>query len=1176
MKSFYLALVLLLGCALPTLSQNVRVDGVIQSAHGPAPNVFIAACSQPANLSVTPCTTRVPLCSSLTDVVCTSPNPVTSDGLGNYFFYIPPGTYTYQFYGTGLQTRSFVDQQPGQANVAGAVLLNPSADQTIATGHQLINRGTNQTGPAISTFDANIQGQAFNPALGQVAISGQNLNASTTSGASAGLQGLGQGFDAFGVWGVASNTVGNTVDFPNGGDFQAFLTCSASCGGGPLGNAAAALTFPSVGTTMGLASGYRGQASNLGLGTVTTMQGFEARANTNTGGGAVTNSYGYNVPQAQTVGATNAAFHSVDQGAGANNYGILLDGVTHNDLGGGVTKVGSLLSPYVTNSGTITGVTYYVDNCVVTGNDSNNGTAAATPFLTIAKVNSLSLNPGDKVLFRRGCTWREQLQTPSAGSALGSITFSAYGQGNLPVITGFAVTTGFSLVGGTVYSKGSVTTQPFVVAFNGNLLFYNHVGSSITTNQWDWAANVLYINVGANPSTGTVELDSANDAIFVNKQFVTIDSLAVTGGNVYGVEFGSGAGNDTIQNCDVYNTFWGIITNTGSGNNITIQDNQIHSTVENGMSLQNSGATGTIVQRNNVYGIGGRGGRSTNTQGIFLGSLGTGTVVQFNNLHDGGDDDSDHGVYMSGTSGVSGAPDVIRYNHIYNYAGWGIKVANSNWVDATYNLIHGTEGGMIVEQGSPSHINFYNNTIANTVAGGGGSGLRASVGSFITFKNNILYNVNDMVDGSKFNIFLDPSVTNFTSDYNEVWSATPNVSGFYAFASGAGQTWAAWQGLGFDTHGLNVDPLLANPANNDYRPSVGSPVNGAGVNLGAPYNRGLRISPRFSDDVSAIPNIPSLGADQQAFNLGGLGWDMGALVSDSQVPRPFNGTAPIVGGVTISQLSTPVTPVATCSGACAGGTWTYKIVAFDWLGNPTAASAGASATNAVTLTSVNYNTVTFNPQPGVWNYKVYRTASAGTPAQLSVVCTFYNSPPYVSTQFQFHSVSSFGSTYGCRDDGSVTTGSVTPSAINATGSLLIGAVNMTAPPASAIHGICKGVATANNTNGVGVTNLGGDPTINTCIGSAGVQKFGTVITHACTLANFYVNAGVAGKDATDAVMTLQDNATGLSLTCTVGTATNCHDTTHTAVATAGDMIWVKGSTEAATTLADVSVSVDCQ
>ncbi|MGD1156448.1 MAG: hypothetical protein ABSA41_11525 [Terriglobia bacterium] len=46
--------------------------------------------------------------------------------------------------------------------------------------------------------------------------------------------------------------------------------------------------------------------------------------------------------------------------------------------------------------------TYYVDNCVVTGNDTNSGASSSTPWLTIAKVNSSTFSAGDSILFEKG------------------------------------------------------------------------------------------------------------------------------------------------------------------------------------------------------------------------------------------------------------------------------------------------------------------------------------------------------------------------------------------------------------------------------------------------------------------------------------------------------------------------------------------------------------------------------------------------------------------------------------------------------------------------------------------------------------------------------------------------------------------------------------------------------
>ena len=92
--------------------------------------------------------------------------------------------------------------------------------------------------------------------------------------------------------------------------------------------------------------------------------------------------------------------------------------------------------------------TYYVDNCIVIGSDSNNGTNASTPWLTIAHVNSQTFNPGDSILFQRGCIWHEKLLPPSSGSSVSQITFGDYGSGNKPMLDGASAPTHWGSGGG--------------------------------------------------------------------------------------------------------------------------------------------------------------------------------------------------------------------------------------------------------------------------------------------------------------------------------------------------------------------------------------------------------------------------------------------------------------------------------------------------------------------------------------------------------------------------------------------------------------------------------------------------------------------------------------------------------------------------------------------------------
>src|ERR1019366_1909351 len=109
----------------------------------------------------------------------------------------------------------------------------------------------------------------------------------------------------------------------------------------------------------------------------------------------------------------------------------------------------------------LSATTYYVDNCVTVGSDSNNGTSTSTPWLTVAHVNAQSFNPGDSVLFQKTCTWREQLVPPSSGSSASPITFGAYGSGALPRILGSTSANSTSnwtnLTGNVWYTPASAT-----------------------------------------------------------------------------------------------------------------------------------------------------------------------------------------------------------------------------------------------------------------------------------------------------------------------------------------------------------------------------------------------------------------------------------------------------------------------------------------------------------------------------------------------------------------------------------------------------------------------------------------------------------------------------------------------------------------------------------------------
>ena len=91
---------------------------------------------------------------------------------------------------------------------------------------------------------------------------------------------------------------------------------------------------------------------------------------------------------------------------------------------------------------TYTGTAYYVSN---DGDDNNDGLSPETAWQTLKKVSescgdgeNAILQPGDAVFFRRGDIFRETRSQVKSALAImvDQITFSAYGEGDKPIITG--------------------------------------------------------------------------------------------------------------------------------------------------------------------------------------------------------------------------------------------------------------------------------------------------------------------------------------------------------------------------------------------------------------------------------------------------------------------------------------------------------------------------------------------------------------------------------------------------------------------------------------------------------------------------------------------------------------------------------------------------------------------
>jgi len=82
-------------------------------------------------------------------------------------------------------------------------------------------------------------------------------------------------------------------------------------------------------------------------------------------------------------------------------------------------------------------LTYYVSSSG--GNDKNDGLSTATAWATLTKVNATTFQPGDKILFKSGDSWKGQLIPKGSGTDINPIKVDMYGGLTKPFIDGNGV-----------------------------------------------------------------------------------------------------------------------------------------------------------------------------------------------------------------------------------------------------------------------------------------------------------------------------------------------------------------------------------------------------------------------------------------------------------------------------------------------------------------------------------------------------------------------------------------------------------------------------------------------------------------------------------------------------------------------------------------------------------------
>lgn len=208
------------------------------------------------------------------------------------------------------------------------------------------------------------------------------------------------------------------------------------------------------------------------------------------------------------------------------------------------------------------------------GSDAGTGTLPSSAWRTLAKVNSSTLLPGDTIYLRRGCVWRETLAPGKGGAPAKPITFTGYGEGVKPVISGSDLIIGWSGVGNSIY-EASCPSQPNNVYVDGGpgwgLTASKSIESMIPGSWfWDGSSKSLYLRVAddAGPSRHRIEAAVRVYGMKVvangsEKSNVVVDGLAFERTGGYGIFFYSNAdGGEGLSGIVIKNN---RVAQTGTG-----------------------------------------------------------------------------------------------------------------------------------------------------------------------------------------------------------------------------------------------------------------------------------------------------------------------------------------------------------------------------------------------------------------------------------------------------------------------------------------------------------------------------------------------------------------------------------------------------------------------------------
>ena len=419
---------------------------------------------------------------------------------------------------------------------------------------------------------------------------------------------------------------------------------------------------------------------------------------------------------------------------------------------------------------------YYLSSS--TGNDNNNG-SQTQPWKTLSKISNTTLGPGDTVYFKKGDTFRGHYVVNGSGTEQSPITFTAYGTGNQPVISGSDHDDG-----------GGDYREAILVENEDNMIFEDlEIQNHRTTSR---------SNVGDLVSFGIQVISSSAGT---KNNFTFRD---MTFKNVYGLYWVDPSNQSEFNAFEVsgltFKSSWGGIIN-----NVVVEDSYFTDLQRIGIHIKNTSGktsdkrnTNIVVRRNEFFQIGGtcvlpirtencliennifnQPGAKTNDKMIGRGSAvwnwySINTIVQYNQAINAKGILDSHGIHVD----HSNVDTFIQYNYMQDCEGGFVEIlggnqravyrfnisvndgwrVNPNWANSDHTIwLNDKIGG---QSGHPSYNSYiYNNTVVINKSGNDAFDTAIDInGQNTRIFNNIFYAVNGSGIGNQQGNYNDPNL----------------------------------------------------------------------------------------------------------------------------------------------------------------------------------------------------------------------------------------------------------------------------------------------------------------------------------------------------------------------------------------------------------------------------------